>query len=144
MRHFLNRFKKKARKGTRRMKHIVGYDIGCQFCKNFVRRITESFPDLARYAEFVKFLVGKMHLTGHVYDCQYGHSFNYAEGVGRTDGEEIERFWSEIIQAAGSTKQMNPGHRHDALDDLIGDWNWYKLCKLSETSVPQSGFNSQC
>jgi len=26
-------------------------------------------------------------------------------------------------QAAGSTKEMNDGHQHDALDDFHGYWN---------------------
>ena len=111
-----------------RMKHLIAYDIGCQFCRNFKTRMETAFPELAKYTDFIEFLVGKMHLQGHTYDCQFRFSHNYTEGAGRTDGEEIERFWSELIQAAGSTKQMNPGHRHDTLDDLIGDWNWVKCC----------------
>lgn len=114
------------------IRHIIAYDIGCQYCRHFVERISASFPDIEQYAELIEFLVGKMHLQGHIYDCQYRYSFNYTSGTGRTDGEEIERFWSEIIMAAGSTKQMNPGHRHDTLDDLIGDWNWIKLCELGQ------------
>lgn len=114
------------------IRHVVAYDIGCQYCRHFCDRMYASFPGLRKFAKRIEFLVGKMHLQGHKYDCQYRYSFNYTEGSGRTDGEEIERFWSELIQAAGSTKQMNPGHRHDTLDDFIGDWNWTKLCKLSK------------
>lgn len=72
-------------------------------------------------------VIGKMHGQMHVEACQYCHSLYYTRGVGRTDGEEAERFWAEANQVAGSTKQMNPGHRCDTLDDVINDWNKTKL-----------------
>ena len=31
---------------------------------------------------------------------------------------------------ASSTKEMGPGHRHDMLEDLIGDSNWKKVVGL--------------
>lgn len=67
--------------------------------------------------------IGKMHSQTHIEECQYCFSLYYALFVGRTDGEEVERFWSEANQAAGSTKQMNPGHHMDSLDAIMNNWN---------------------
>ncbi|EIW81308.1 hypothetical protein CONPUDRAFT_153858 [Coniophora puteana RWD-64-598 SS2] len=53
-------------------------------------------------------------------------------GVGRTDGETVERGWSNINPVATSTKEMGHGHRIDTLDDYFGDWNWKKLVGLGE------------
>lgn len=46
----------------------------------------------------------------------------------------MERFWSEVNHAAGSTKQMGHGHRMDTLDDLIDDWNKVKVLNLGENT----------
>lgn len=73
-----------------------------------------------------------MHLQNHCEECQYLFSLYFAIGVGRLDGEEAERFWAEVNQLAGSTKQMNPGHRMDTLDDSINDWNITKLLLLGK------------
>lgn len=64
-----------------------------------------------------------MHVQNHCEECKYLYSLYFALGVGRLDGEEAERFWAEANQIAGSTKQMNPGHRVDTIDDMINDWN---------------------
>ena len=53
-------------------------------------------------------------------------------GVGRTDGEGIERNWSEINRVANSTKEMGPGARHDTLDDHFGHHNFRKLVGLGK------------
>ncbi|KAF8581683.1 hypothetical protein K439DRAFT_1353185, partial [Ramaria rubella] len=74
--------------------------------------------------------VPKMHLVGHKDDCWYRHPLNYTHGAGRTAGELIETVWHELNQANGSAKEMNPGHRHDFLDDMYGDWNWNKMQKM--------------
>lgn len=88
---------------------------------NLITRWAEEFPgssinDLLVY-------IGKMHLQNHCESCQYLFSLYFALGVGRLDGEELERFWAEANQIARSTKQMNPGHRIDTIDDMINDWN---------------------
>ncbi|EEC00016.1 hypothetical protein MPER_00146, partial [Moniliophthora perniciosa FA553] len=55
---------------------------------------------------------------------------NYAVGVGRTDGEGVERNWAGQGPIATSTTEMGPGSRHDTLDDHWGHWNWKKLTGL--------------
>ena len=84
-----------------------------------------QFPDTP--LKTMKNVIGKMHAHTHLDVCQYRYSLYYTKGVGRTDGEQAERFWSEANQVAGSTKQMNPGNRCDTLDDVINDWNKSKM-----------------
>lgn len=60
-----------------------------------------------------------MHIKGHILYCQLLWSFNYLPYSGETCGEMIETGWAENNQTAGSTKEMNEGHRHDALDDFL-------------------------
>ena len=79
-----------------------------------------------------------MHVKNHIEACQLLWAFNYIDFSGETYGEKIESSWSEGNQAAGSTKEMNDGHRHDALDDYHGYWNWCKLYKLGEYSSPST------
>lgn len=103
----------------------LAYDIMCMYIVNLRQRWAIQFPD--RPLLSLLDVIGKMHGQTHVNTCQYCHSLYYTRGVGRTDGEEAERFWAEANQVAGSTKQMNPGHRCDTLDDVINDWNRTKL-----------------
>lgn len=72
-----------------------------------------------------------MHLQAHIEVCKFIYSLNLRFGTGTTDGEASERWWAELNQAAGSTKQMNPGQRHEVLNDMTNDWNW---CKTDEQS----------
>jgi len=65
-----------------------------------------------------------------IVSCQAPHSLNFKNGVGRTEGEGIERSWSELNRVANSTKEMGPGSRHDTLDDHIGHHNFRKYVGL--------------
>jgi hypothetical protein len=38
-------------------------------------------------------------------------------GIGRVDGEAVERFWSFVRHYAPMTKEMTPSHRIDLLTD---------------------------
>ncbi|KAJ3803744.1 hypothetical protein F5876DRAFT_71204 [Lentinula aff. lateritia] len=66
--------------------------------------------------------------------CQFSKklfSYNYAPGVGRTDGEGVEQNWAITNSLSGSTKKMGPGSRRDTLDDHFGDFNWRKMISLA-------------
>ncbi|KAF9442593.1 hypothetical protein P691DRAFT_798157 [Macrolepiota fuliginosa MF-IS2] len=65
------------------------------------------------------------HLVDHI-----NHSFVYKPHSGMTCGKGIESTWSKQNHAATFTKEQNPGHRHDTLDDFNGYWNWTKLHQL--------------
>ncbi|TFK60153.1 hypothetical protein BDN72DRAFT_779774 [Pluteus cervinus] len=109
---------------------VVSYDIWCQYRINLAKRVQQHFPDHLPILDHVRGAVPKMHVKGHMEECQLRWSFNYLPNSGETCGEKIETSWAEQNQSAGSTKQQNAGHRHDSLDDIFGFWNWNKLITL--------------
>lgn len=116
---------------------FISYDIACQWSKKLWSRMTKFPPDMhADYAsKRITFVVPKFHLNAHKTSCQVSYSLNLLPGVGRTDGEGVERGWANINPAASSTKQMGPGSRRDTLDDYFGDWNWKKVVGLGERTL---------
>jgi len=116
---------------------VVSYDICCQWGKNLWERMMKYPRGLyIDYAEkHFTYLVGKFHLPAHVSKCQTIFSFNFNRGVGRTEGESLERGWSDTNDAAGSTVEMGPGHRRDVLDDHFGDINWQKTTKMGSSLI---------
>jgi hypothetical protein len=119
---------------------VASYDIACQWQPNLFNRATHLDP-VARVTllrllqgKSISFCCPKMHSPSHKEECRYKYSFNYRYGVGRTDGEAIERFWSAILGATGSTKEMRLGHRHDVLDDIFQQYNWSKTINFRESN----------
>ncbi|PBK64790.1 hypothetical protein ARMSODRAFT_1022781 [Armillaria solidipes] len=112
---------------------FFSYDIACQWCIKLNERMEElpnlAIPPLCR----LDFGVPKCHCPGHKRQCQCQFSMNVKPGVAQTDGEGIERTWSEVNKVAGSTKVMGPGHHHDMLDDIFGNHNYRKLMGLGES-----------
>ena len=80
----------------------------------------------------LQFRVPKFHLPAHVPRCWAPYSFNFAKGVGRTDGEGVERNWSWLNGIARSLSMMGPGGRSDTLDDFCNYHNWRKTTALGE------------
>ncbi|KAJ8695381.1 hypothetical protein PTI98_007984 [Pleurotus ostreatus] len=117
--------------GLSLMTLTIIYDIACQWKANFPTRML-AFPSSLRIADavHVDFAIPKCHLLAHQTPCQTPHSLNLKPGVGRTDGEGIERDWSMINPAANSTKEMGAGSRHNTLDDLFSHHNWMKTTGL--------------
>jgi hypothetical protein len=115
---------------------IISYDIACQWSKNFFNRLKAMPPRLQfKQALSLQFKVPKFHLPAHKADCHSRFSFNYTPGVGRTDGEGVERNWSWLNGAAASTSQMGPGSRSDTLDDFMGFSNYRKVTNFGELGV---------
>ena len=67
--------------------------------------------------------------------CRYCFSFNLTAHVGRTDGESVERLWSELGRIAASTREMTPGLRHDVLNDHLNGHNWDKTINMCKQTV---------
>ena len=109
---------------------VLSYDIACQYCKNAGRRFEEQFEDCKAAVLRCVFHVPKLHGQGHSDECRYEFSFDFAEHVGRTHGERIEGGWSEGNLAGTSTREMNPGHRHEALSAFYNEWNYQQTVKL--------------
>ncbi|TFK58036.1 hypothetical protein BDN72DRAFT_782600, partial [Pluteus cervinus] len=114
---------------------MVSYDIWCQYHINLAKRVKKHFPEHVPTLPHIRGAVPKMHVKGHVEECQLRWSFNYLPNSGETCGEKIETSWAEQNQSAGSTKQQNAGHRHDSLDDIFGFWNWNKLITLGNDTI---------
>lgn len=115
--------------------YVISYDIACQWSKNLKSRLQTMDNDFFLFNEGVntKYLVPKFHLPAHIMACRNQYSFNYAHGVGRTDGEGIERGWNEINPLATSTREMGPGTRRDIIDAHFGDHNWRKIISFCKS-----------
>jgi hypothetical protein len=112
---------------------IISYDIACQWSKKFFNRLKAMPPRLQfTQSPSFQFKVPKFHLPAHKGNCHSRYSFNYTHGVGRTDGEGVERNWSWLNGAAASTSQMGPGSRSDTLDDFMGFSNYRKVTNFGE------------
>ncbi|KAL1724984.1 hypothetical protein EV714DRAFT_277963 [Schizophyllum commune] len=111
---------------------LLSYDIACQYSKNFEERV-KKLPPLVRFKlafAWVRFVIPKLHIHGHRIACQLLYNLAWTWGVGRTDGEGVERPWSFLGALGASLRQMGPGSAADTLDDHMGYWNWLKLIGL--------------
>lgn len=118
---------------------LLSYDIICQWVKNLLERFNDDdFPARLRVpipTADVQYVIPKYHFNGHKEDNHSRYSLNFKRGVGRTDGEEIERNWFRHNSTATSTREMGPGSRHDTLDDHFGWNNHLKMIKLGKLIV---------
>ncbi|KAJ7132736.1 hypothetical protein C8R43DRAFT_895348, partial [Mycena crocata] len=140
-------------KGERRVAQILNifYDIACQWGRNFAKRASEM-PAKMQLPNDVKvlFKVPSSTFLSHVKKCHGPYSFNYTKGVGRTDGEGVERNWSWLNWAARFVSVMGPGSREDTIDDLCGFSNWKKTVDLGNSllrkmvlAIPQAMIHSR-
>lgn len=113
---------------------IASYDIACQFFVNFFSRIPGLPENLRRRVPIIVPMIPKAHIVSHGHKCQSRYSFNWTKGVGRTEGEGIERNWSSLNKAAPSTREMTPSGRRETLDDFCGYMNWKKTIQFGEQS----------
>ncbi|KAJ6602497.1 hypothetical protein DFH09DRAFT_1301519 [Mycena vulgaris] len=112
----------------------ISYDIACQWQINLAARM-EKMPEALKLGSEVEIQYGLpvWHAAAHETECQVKNSLNYLEGVGRTDGEGIERTWSGLNPAGWATKEMGKGARHDSLEDRIDHHNWEKNIRQGDT-----------
>ncbi|KAI0038809.1 hypothetical protein FA95DRAFT_1505012 [Auriscalpium vulgare] len=111
---------------------LVSYDIACQWSKNLKTRVANTSFSIP---EWIRFMVPKFHIFAHKEECQDEYSPHKEYGAGQTDGEGVERGWSDVNGAAPSTKEMGPGGRHDTLDDQCGQSNWRRFTGLCMCSI---------
>lgn len=111
---------------------LVSYDIACQWIKNLLDRILllPNHLQISLPAGEIRYAIPKYYFNAHKERDHNQFSLNLLPGVGRTDGEEIERNWSRHDGAASSTREMGPGSRHDVLEDHFGWANWQKMTRL--------------
>lgn len=119
----------------------ISYDIVCQWKINLAkrsRRLPEALiatpPDVPPIDEHLHFGIPVWHANAHEDSCQVANSLRYQPGVGKTDGEGIERGWSRTNPMGPSTKEMAQGARHDALDDAFAYNNFERNIALGKHS----------
>ncbi|KAF7312981.1 CxC2 domain-containing protein [Mycena kentingensis (nom. inval.)] len=111
---------------------IVSYDIVCQWIKKLLERVKALEPRFRIRViwALVRFVIPKLHILGHIAKCRTRFSLLLLRGGAQTDGEGIERPWSNIRGVVASTRASGPGSRADQLDDHWGFWNWRKVIGL--------------
>ncbi|GJF00735.1 CxC2 domain-containing protein [Phanerochaete sordida] len=116
---------------------LYSYDIACQWALNLRRRVADDkFPSHLKLelpvGSELRFAIPKYHFWGHTGDDHNKYSLNLIPGVGRTDGEEVERNWWRHDATAASTREMGPGSRHDTLEDHFHWSNFTRLAGLGK------------
>lgn len=123
-------------RGTCVKKVTISYDLACQWSRKLLGRVQALPADLRAtiLGLSIDTVVPKLHERGHREACWTLFSLNYRRGVGRTDGEGIERRWADTNDASNSTREMREGHRQDSLDDVCNDSNYRKTMELGGVS----------
>ncbi|KAJ6609453.1 hypothetical protein B0H10DRAFT_1813813, partial [Mycena sp. CBHHK59/15] len=113
----------------------ISYDISCQWKRTFPARNAKMPQDmqLQLNAISVQCALPVWHAGSHEEACQSTNSLSYKPGVGRTDGEGVERTWSVLNPAAFHTKDMSQGNRVDTLEDKIDSHNFLKNLGLGDS-----------
>ncbi|KAJ6465540.1 hypothetical protein C8R47DRAFT_1235772 [Mycena vitilis] len=106
----------------------ISYDIACQWKLNLPERM-EELPETMRLdlkATKVQCALPVWHAASHNSDCQDANSLSLKPGVGKSDGEGVERVWSVLNPASYATKDAGRGVRADALEGKIDNHNYLK------------------
>lgn len=102
----------------------------------------------------IHYAVPAFHVHAHGPSCLPLFHPRRLSGFGHTDGEAVERLWSELGPYARSTKEMLSGNRIDTLEDaLLFIWKRHArtamkklkaaLCKV-ERETPQVSLTMRC
>ncbi|KAL1740807.1 hypothetical protein HDZ31DRAFT_46736 [Schizophyllum fasciatum] len=116
-----------AIKGEGVAKVMVTYDIGCQWKKSLLSRLTKLpaaiQPRMQDGLPVFEIDVRLPVWHGNVHDiaCRSVNSVRYARGAGKPDGEGPERIWSRMNTLATATKEMGEGVR----DGVLEGWSAY-------------------
>ncbi|KAF7290707.1 CxC2 domain-containing protein [Mycena indigotica] len=128
----------KAVGGVELKRLVVSYDIACQW-KQHIRERAKKLGDkeetiVTKLDDYtLQFALPVWHAVAHETSCQAANSLTHAVGVGRTDGEGIERTWAILNPIAFSTKEMGEGNRHDTIEDKVDHVNFEKNVRQGDT-----------
>ncbi|KAJ7824872.1 hypothetical protein B0H14DRAFT_2369302 [Mycena olivaceomarginata] len=115
----------------------ISYDIACQWKINLPSRaakIAETTDLSTRLDQYeIRYALPVWHAAVHEVTCQTQNSLSYTEGMGRTDGEGIERTWAVLNLLGFSTKEMGNGARHDTIEDKVDHLNFEKNVGQGDT-----------
>ncbi|KAF9000338.1 hypothetical protein BDZ89DRAFT_1147323 [Hymenopellis radicata] len=112
----------------------VTYDIACQYLKHFHERVL-ALPAGLRELGLPEITWGLpvWHAGVHDIKCEAAESLKYKSGVGKTDGEGIERVWSVFNPMSYMTREEQPGARADDIEDKADCHNFAKNIGLGQT-----------
>ncbi|KAJ7184054.1 hypothetical protein C8R46DRAFT_883697 [Mycena filopes] len=106
----------------------ISYDIACQWKKNLSTR-NKLLPEAIQLdLDNVEVQCGLpvWHASSHELECNNENSLSFLAGVGKSDGEGVERTWADLNPAAFHAKEMGIGNRADTLEDKIDSHNFLK------------------
>lgn len=106
----------------------ISYDIACQWEVNFPTRNKKLPMDMQLPLEdiTVQCALPVWHASSHEDKCQNENSLSFKAGVGKSDGEGVERTWAVLNPAAFQTKDAGKGVREDHLEDKLDSHNFLK------------------
>ncbi|KAJ7051050.1 hypothetical protein C8F01DRAFT_1263316 [Mycena amicta] len=99
---------------------VMSYDIACQWKQHLLERARTTIESNNLPTNLADFDLG--------FGLPVWHS-----GVGRTDGEGMERTWAVLNPVSFATKEMGEGNRHDTIDDKVDHLNFEKNVRQGET-----------
>ncbi|KAJ7343885.1 hypothetical protein DFH08DRAFT_701870 [Mycena albidolilacea] len=107
---------------------MISYDIACQWKLNLAERIQRLPSDMRLPLDTIKiqYALPVWHAGSHNEECQNDNSLSFKVGVGKTDGEGVERTWSVMNPAAFMTKDAGRGVRADTIEGKIDNHNYLK------------------
>ncbi|KAJ7080557.1 hypothetical protein C8R43DRAFT_909917, partial [Mycena crocata] len=106
----------------------LSYDIACQWKKGLPDRMQKLPSEIQLIMQGIELQCGLpvWHTLSHEESCRNNNSLSFLVGVGKTDGEGVERFWSKVNQVSYFTKNASLGSLADALEDSIDSNNYLK------------------
>ncbi|KAJ7893749.1 hypothetical protein B0H13DRAFT_1625094 [Mycena leptocephala] len=106
----------------------ISYDIACQWKVHLRERVQKLPADMRLPFDDIKLqcALPVWHAASHNEACQDDNSLSFKPGVGKSDGEGVERTWSVLNPAAFSTKDAGRGVRADSLEGKIDNHNYLK------------------
>ncbi|KAJ7791595.1 hypothetical protein B0H14DRAFT_3500285 [Mycena olivaceomarginata] len=112
----------------------ISYDISCQWKINLPGRNKKMPNDIRLPLDTIKVqcALPVWHASSHEESCRNANSLSFKPGVGKSEGEGIERTWSTLNPAAYHTKDMSLGNRVDTLEDKIDSHNFLKNLGLGD------------
>ncbi|KAJ7093757.1 hypothetical protein C8R44DRAFT_890661 [Mycena epipterygia] len=107
---------------------MLSYDIACQWKKNMPERNAKMPSEIRLHLDkfTYQYALPVWHAASHNEDCQNDNSLSFKTGVGKSDGEGVERVWAVLNPAAYHTKDAGEGQRIDVLEDKIDNHNHLK------------------
>ncbi|KAJ7439189.1 hypothetical protein B0H11DRAFT_1752144 [Mycena galericulata] len=106
----------------------LSYDIACQWEKTLPARMAKLPPDMQLDLDNIRLQCGLpvWHAAAHEKECANKNALSFLEGLGRSDGEGVERLWAFLNECSYHTKDMGIGNRADTIEDKLDSHNFMK------------------